>query len=71
MTKSLLDDDLNRRIIACLQQEGRMSHAELAERFEGFSVATNNWFSPKPPFCVYLASAFHPSASILSHTPFK
>ncbi|MCL1909085.1 MAG: Lrp/AsnC family transcriptional regulator [Holophagaceae bacterium] len=32
MTKPLLDDDLNRKIIACLQVEGRVSHAELAER---------------------------------------
>jgi len=32
MIKSLLDDDLNLRIIACLQKEGRISHAELAER---------------------------------------
>jgi Lrp/AsnC family leucine-responsive transcriptional regulator len=32
MTKSLIDDDLSRRIIACLQVEGRISHAELAER---------------------------------------
>jgi len=34
MTKSLLDDDLNKKIVACLQQEGRISHAELAERLE-------------------------------------
>ena len=34
MAKSLIDDDLNRRIIACLQAEGRISHAELAERLK-------------------------------------
>jgi len=32
MAKTLIDDDLNRRLVAMLQQEGRMSHAELAER---------------------------------------
>jgi len=32
MIRSLLDDDLNRKILACLQKEGRISHAELAER---------------------------------------
>lgn len=32
MAKTLMDDDLNRRLVALLQQEGRMSHAELAER---------------------------------------
>ena len=32
MAKSLLDDELNRKIVASLQAEGRMSHAELAER---------------------------------------
>ena len=34
MTKSLLDDDLNKKIVVCLQREGRISHAELAERLE-------------------------------------
>jgi Lrp/AsnC family leucine-responsive transcriptional regulator len=34
MTKSLIDDDLSRKIIACLQAEGRISHAELAERLD-------------------------------------
>ena len=32
MAKHLLDDDLNRRLVALLQQEGRITHAELAER---------------------------------------
>ena len=32
MAKLLMEDDLNRRLVALLQQEGRMSHAELAER---------------------------------------
>ena len=32
MAKTLMEDDLNRRLVALLQQEGRMSHAELAER---------------------------------------
>lgn len=32
MTKTLMSDDLNRRIVNILQQEGRVSHAELAER---------------------------------------
>jgi Lrp/AsnC family leucine-responsive transcriptional regulator len=32
MVKLLMEDDLNRRLVALLQQEGRMSHAELAER---------------------------------------
>jgi len=32
MTKSLMDDDHNRKILAYLQKEGRISHAELAER---------------------------------------
>ena len=32
MTKSLMTDDLNRRLVATLQKEGRISHAELAER---------------------------------------
>ena len=32
MAKQLMEDDLNRRLVALLQQEGRMSHAELAER---------------------------------------
>ena len=32
MVKALMDDDLNRRLVALLQQDGRMSHAELAER---------------------------------------
>lgn len=32
MAKTLMDDDLNRRLVALLQQEGRMSHAELSER---------------------------------------
>lgn len=32
MNKPLMSDDLNRRLVALLQQEGRMSHAELAER---------------------------------------
>ncbi|HJW71878.1 MAG TPA: Lrp/AsnC family transcriptional regulator [Geothrix sp.] len=32
MAKTLIEDDLNRRLVALLQQEGRMSHAELAER---------------------------------------
>jgi Lrp/AsnC family leucine-responsive transcriptional regulator len=30
--KHLMDDDLNRHLVALLQAEGRMSHAELAER---------------------------------------
>ncbi len=30
--KHLLDDDLNRRIVALLQAEGRIPHAEMAER---------------------------------------
>ena len=30
--KQLMDDDLNRRLVALLQGEGRMTHAELAER---------------------------------------
>ena len=30
--KHLMDDDLNRRLVALLQGEGRMTHAELAER---------------------------------------
>jgi Lrp/AsnC family leucine-responsive transcriptional regulator len=34
MAKSLTDDDLNRNILACLQAEGRMTHAELAERLK-------------------------------------
>lgn len=32
MTKPLLNDDLNRRLVAVLLKEGRISHAELAER---------------------------------------
>jgi len=32
MTKKLMSDDLNRRLVAALQKEGRISHAELAER---------------------------------------
>ena len=32
MSKSLITDDLNRRLVAALQKEGRISHAELAER---------------------------------------
>lgn len=32
MPKNLMTDDLNRRLVAALQQEGRISHAELAER---------------------------------------
>ena len=32
MTRSLLDDELNRRLVAELQKDGRVSHAELAER---------------------------------------
>ncbi len=32
MSKTLISDDLNRRIVSLLQQEGRISHAELAER---------------------------------------
>lgn len=32
MTKLLMNDDLNRRLVVILQQEGRISHAELAER---------------------------------------
>jgi Lrp/AsnC family leucine-responsive transcriptional regulator len=32
MSKNLMDDDLNRRLVATLQKEGRISHAELAER---------------------------------------
>ena len=30
--KHLMDDDLNRHLVALLQAEGRMTHAELAER---------------------------------------
>ncbi len=30
--KPLMEDDLNRRIVALLQTEGRMTHAEMAER---------------------------------------
>jgi Lrp/AsnC family leucine-responsive transcriptional regulator len=32
MLKNLMTDDLNCRLVAALQKEGRMSHAELAER---------------------------------------
>ncbi len=32
MTKTLMSDELNRRIVSVLQSEGRVSHAELAER---------------------------------------
>ena len=32
MAKLLMEDDLNRRLVALLQKDGRMSHAELAER---------------------------------------
>lgn len=32
MTRSPMDDDLNRRLVAELQKDGRVSHAELAER---------------------------------------
>jgi len=32
MTKPLLNDDLNRRLVAVLLKEGRISHAVLAER---------------------------------------
>ena len=32
MATLLMEDDLNRRLVALLQQEGRMSHADLAER---------------------------------------
>ena len=32
MTKNMMSDDLNRRLVATLQKEGRISHAELAER---------------------------------------
>lgn len=34
MSKPILDDELNRKIVAALQAEGRVSHAELAERLE-------------------------------------
>ncbi len=32
MAKPILDDELNRNIVAALQAEGRLSHVELAER---------------------------------------
>ena len=32
MSKPLMSDELNRRLVALLQEEGRISHAELAER---------------------------------------
>ena len=32
MSKPLISDVLNRRLVALLQEEGRISHAELAER---------------------------------------
>ncbi len=32
MAKPILDDELNRNIVAALQSEGRISHVELAER---------------------------------------
>lgn len=32
MSKPIMSDDLNRRLIAVMQEEGRISHAELAER---------------------------------------
>jgi len=32
MAKNLMTDELNRRLVAALQKEGRISHAELAER---------------------------------------
>jgi Lrp/AsnC family leucine-responsive transcriptional regulator len=32
MPKNLMTDDLNRRLVAALQKEGRISHMELAER---------------------------------------
>ena len=32
MAKLLMEDDLNRRLVALLLKDGRMSHAELAER---------------------------------------
>ncbi len=32
MSKPLISDELNRRLVALLQEEGRVSHAELAER---------------------------------------
>ena len=32
MAKNMMTDDLNRRLVALLQSEGRISHAELAER---------------------------------------
>ena len=32
MLKHLMEDDLNRRLVATLQAEGRISHAELSER---------------------------------------
>ncbi len=32
MAKNLMADDLNCRLVAALQKEGRISHAELAER---------------------------------------
>jgi len=34
MSKNLMTDDLNRRLVAILQKEGRISHAELAERLK-------------------------------------
>jgi len=32
MQKNIMEDDLNCRLVAALQKEGRISHAELAER---------------------------------------
>ena len=32
MTKPILEDELNQKIVAALQAEGRLSHVELAER---------------------------------------
>ena len=39
MAKPILEDELNRNIVAALQAEGRLSHVELAERL-GISRVT-------------------------------
>ena len=47
MAKNLMTDELNRRLVAALQKEGRISHAELAERLSErykYMVNTENEF---------------------------
>jgi len=52
MAKNLMTDELNCRLVAALQKEGRMSHAELAERLgerPTSSTASSGW---RPRACL-------------------